>query len=85
MVMVASAKRKGVRIIGPGTIGVITPSKAVLGWVGSSAEGAKEIFQPGPVGILSRSGGQSGTLPWIIKNAGHGCRDPEVHEGRSQS
>ncbi len=80
MVMVASAKRKGVRIIGPGTIGVITPSKAVLGWVGSSAERAKEIFQPGPVGILSRSGGQSGTLPWIIKNAGHGC-STLVHEG----
>ena len=39
------------------------------------------MFQPGPVGILSRSGGQSGTLPWIIKEkAGYGC-STLVHEG----
>jgi len=80
MVMVTTAKRKGVRMIGPGTIGLITPGKAVLGWVGSSAERAREVFQPGPVGILSRSGGQSGTLPWIIKRAGYGC-STLVHEG----
>ena len=80
MVMVATAKRKGVRVIGPGTIGMITPGKAVLGWVGSSAERAREVFMPGPVGILSRSGGQSGTLPWIIRRAGYGC-STLVHEG----
>jgi succinyl-CoA synthetase alpha subunit len=43
-------------------------------------ERAREIFQPGPVGILSRSGGQSGTLPWVIKEAGFGC-STLVHEG----
>ncbi len=81
MVMVATAKRRGVRIIGPGSIGVISPGKAVLGWVGSSVERAPQVFQPGPVGILSRSGGQSGTLPWIIKEkAGYGC-STLVHEG----
>jgi len=81
IVMVAEAKRHGVRLIGPGTIGLISPGKAVLGWVGSSAQRAAQVFQPGPVGILSRSGGQSGTLPWIIKeNTGHGC-STLVHEG----
>jgi len=80
MVMVATAKRRGVRMIGPGTIGVITSGKAVLGWVGGSAERAAQVFEPGPVGILSRSGGQSGTLPWIIRRAGYGC-STLVHEG----
>ena len=80
MVMVTTAKKQGVRIIGPGTIGLITPGKAVLGWVGSSAERARDVFMPGPVGILSRSGGQSGTLPWIIRRAGYGC-STLVHEG----
>ena len=81
IVMANAAKKGGVRLIGPGTIGLITPGKAVLGWVGSSAQRAAEVFQPGPVGILSRSGGQSGTLPWIIKEkAGYGC-STLVHEG----
>ncbi len=81
IVMVAEAKRHGVRLIGPGTIGLISPGKAVLGWVGSSAQRAAQVFQPGPVGILSRSGGQSGTLPWIIKeHTGYGC-STLVHEG----
>ncbi len=80
MLMVATAKRRGARIVGPGTIGVMTPGKAVLGWVGSSVERAAQVFQPGPIGILSRSGGQSGTLPWIIKRAGYGC-STLVHEG----
>ena len=81
IVMVAEAKRNGVRLIGPGTIGIISPGKAVLGWVGSNARRAAQVFKPGPVGILSRSGGQSGTLPWIIKeNAGYGC-STLVHEG----
>lgn len=83
MAMVATARQEGARMIGPGTIGIMTPGKAVLGWVGSSAERAKEVFQPGPVGILSRSGGQSGTLPWIIKRAGFGC-STLVHEGTEQ-
>ena len=81
IVMANAARKGGVRLIGPGTIGLITPGKAVLGWVGSSAQRAAEVFQPGPVGILSRSGGQSGTLPWIIKEkAGYGC-STLVHEG----
>lgn len=81
MVMVTTARRKDTRIIGPGSIGVMSPGKAILGWVGSSAERAAQVFQPGPVGILSRSGGQSGTLPWIIKEkAGYGC-STLVHEG----
>jgi len=81
MVMVSSAKRRGIRIIGPGSIGLITSGKAVLGWVGGSAERAAQVFKQGPIGILSRSGGQSGTLPWIIKEkTGYGC-STLVHEG----
>jgi succinyl-CoA synthetase alpha subunit len=81
IVMVTTAKRKNVRLIGPGTIGIISSDKAVLGWVGSNPQRAAEVFQPGPVGILSRSGGQSGTLPWIIKEyTGHGC-STLFHEG----
>ena len=81
IIMVNAAKKANVMLVGPGTIGVISPGKAVLGWVGSNPQRAAQVFQPGPVGILSRSGGQSGTLPWIIKeHTGHGC-STLFHEG----
>ena len=70
--MVASARRMGARIIGPGSIGIISPGKAAAGWLGGSAERAREVFVPGSIGVLSRSGGQSGTVPWVLKLAGFG-------------
>jgi len=70
--MMAYAKLKGVRLLGPGSIGAISPGIAVMGWLGGTPEFAKRVFVPGPVGVISRSGGQSGTVPWAIKEAGMG-------------
>lgn len=78
--MMAYAKVKGVRLLGPGSIGVISPGIAVMGWLGGSPEFAKRVFVPGPVGVISRSGGQSGTVPWAIKEAGLGVTTV-VHVG----
>jgi succinyl-CoA synthetase alpha subunit len=70
--MVTYAKMKGSRIIGPGSIGIISPGKAVAGWLGGTPELTEEVFVPGHVGVMSRSGGQSSTLPWSLKLAGLG-------------
>ena len=70
--MIAYSKQKGARILGPGSIGIISPGKAAVGWLGGSAEMAREVFVPGPIGVLSRSGGQSSTVPWTLKQAGLG-------------
>lgn len=70
--IVACAKQKGSRILGPGSIGIISPGKAVAGWLGGSAEKAREVFMPGPIGVMSRSGGQSSTVPWTLRQAGFG-------------
>ena len=48
--MVAHARKKGSRIVGPGSLGLISPEKAAMGWLGGSGEFAREIFRPGPVG-----------------------------------
>lgn len=72
MDMVAMAQREGVRLLGPGSLGIITPGKAVMGWLGGSADWAGMLFSPGPVGVISRSGGQSGTVPWVLKVEGLG-------------
>jgi succinyl-CoA synthetase alpha subunit len=70
--MMAYVKQKGARLLGPGSIGIISPGIAAAGWLGGTPEFAKRVFVPGPVGVISRSGGQSGTVPWAIKEAGLG-------------
>ena len=70
--MVAYGKKKGAMLLGPGSIGVNTPGIGALGWLGGSVEFASKHFVPGHVGVISRSGGQSGTLPYVIAQAGFG-------------
>ena len=72
MDMVAVAKLNGVRLLGPGSLGIISPGKAIMGWLGGNADWANMLFSPGPCGVISRSGGQSGTVPWVLKVEGLG-------------
>jgi len=80
MEMVSVASKSGVTIVGPGSIGVMSPGKAVAGWLGGDLQWANKLFQPGSIGVLSRSGGETGTLPWILKNGGLGV-STAVHTG----
>ena len=80
MEMIAMARSKGVTMLGPGSIGVISPGKAVAGWLGGNVDWANKLFQPGNIGVLSRSGGQSGTVPWFLKRGGLGV-STAVHSG----
>lgn len=80
MEMIAVARKKDVTILGPGSIGVISPGKAVAGWLGGNVNWANKLFQPGTIGVLSRSGGQSGTIPWLLKKGGLGV-STAVHTG----
>lgn len=70
--IIAYARRKGVKILGPGSFGIISPGKAVAGWIGGSVELANECFIPGPVGVISRSGGQTTTICWALAQRGIG-------------
>jgi succinyl-CoA synthetase alpha subunit len=80
MEMVAYAKLKGARLLGPGSIGIISPGIAAAGWLGGTPEFARKVFIPGPVGVISRSGGQSATVPWALNCAGLGM-STVVHVG----
>ncbi|MBA7503479.1 Succinate--CoA ligase [ADP-forming] subunit alpha [subsurface metagenome] len=80
MEMVSVASKSGVTIVGPGSIGVMSPGKAVAGWLGGNVGWANKLFQPGPIGVLSRSGGESGTVPWVLKNGGLGV-STAIHTG----
>jgi len=74
------AKQKGARVIGPGSLGLISPEKAVAGWIGGTEELAKKAFKAGPVGVISRSGGQTTTLCWALTQANLG-ESTAVHVG----
>jgi succinyl-CoA synthetase alpha subunit len=70
--MIALARNKKAKILGPGSLGIVSAGKGLMGWIGGTAEFAREIFKPGVVGIMSRSGGQTSTVAWSITQAGFG-------------
>ena len=70
--MVNYAMANDAKILGPGSLGIISPGKAAMGWLGGNVGWANKLFEPGPIGVISRSGGQSGTVPWALKVAGLG-------------
>lgn len=70
--MIALARKKETCILGPGSLGLLSAGKAAMGWLGGSEEFAREIFKPGPVGVMSRSGGQTSTVTWGLMRSGLG-------------
>ncbi len=73
MEIAACAKDHGAQFIGPNTLGVISPGRAVVGMIGGRAESAKAWFKPGPVGVISRSGGMSSSTAYYLGKEGIGC------------
>jgi succinyl-CoA synthetase alpha subunit len=70
--VISEARKAGVRLIGPGSGGAVSAGKAYLGFIGSDPEIARTAFVPGRIGVISRSGGQTSTLAWVICRAGLG-------------
>jgi len=76
----ARAAEKGARFVGPNTLGLVSPGKAVLGMIGGRAERAREWFKPGPIGVSSRSGGMTSAISYYLTKAGLGL-STIVHVG----
>ena len=70
--VIALTKKAGVRLIGPGSAGLVSPGRGSLGVFGSPEELARVAFIPGRIGVISRSGGQTSTLCWNVCKAGLG-------------
>lgn len=68
--IVALARIKKVRIVGPSSVGIISPGKAKIGSIGSS-DSAK-VFSRGPVGVISKSGGMTSEIASVLTRAGLG-------------
>lgn len=74
------AREKGASFVGPNTLGLVSPGKAVLGMIGGRAERAREWFRPGDVGVSSRSGGMTSAISYYLTEAGLG-QSTVIHVG----
>ncbi|MFC2158004.1 CoA-binding protein [Acidobacteriota bacterium] len=74
------AREKGASFVGPNTLGILSPGRAVLGMIGGRAERAREWFKPGNIGVSSRSGGMTSAISYYLTSAGLG-QSTIVHVG----
>jgi len=68
-----AAKAAGAQFVGPNTLGVLSPDKAVVGMMGGRAASARAWFFQGPVGIASRSGGITSSMAYYLGREGIGA------------
>jgi succinyl-CoA synthetase alpha subunit len=70
--MVELANMEGARIIGPNCLGLIVPEICKMGGIGGPAKDAAKAYAPGPVGVMSRSGGMTTEISSSLTQAGLG-------------
>jgi succinyl-CoA synthetase alpha subunit len=70
--MVEVASEKGARIIGPNFLGIIVPAVIKMGGIGGPAKNAAQAYTPGPIGVISRSGGMTTEMSSTLTAAGLG-------------
>jgi len=70
--MVELAAHHDARIIGPNCLGVIVPDEIKMGGIGGPARDAAKAYSPGPVGVVSRSGGMTTEMSSTLTAAGLG-------------
>jgi succinyl-CoA synthetase alpha subunit len=70
--MIECAGECGARIIGPNCLGIIVPDVIKMGGIGGPAKDAAKSYTPGPVGVISRSGGMTTEMSSTLSAAGLG-------------
>jgi succinyl-CoA synthetase alpha subunit len=78
--IVQYANEKNAKFVGPNTLGLLSPGKAILGMIGGRAETARQWFKPGFVGVCSRSGGITSAISYYLTQKGLG-QSTIVHVG----
>jgi len=69
MHIMAAAKANDTKILGPNTAGQVTPGECFLGFMPAFES---DIFQPGKIGVISRSGSLGTLICLNIVQAGYG-------------
>ncbi|MFB6158901.1 MAG: succinate--CoA ligase subunit alpha [Candidatus Nanohalobium sp.] len=63
-------ERNDATLVGPTSVGVISPGKAKIGPIGGNR--AEDAYEEGKVGIISKSGGMTTETAQVVQNAGFG-------------
>jgi len=63
-------ENKDATLVGPTSVGVISPGKAKIGPIGGN--NAEEAYEQGKIGIISKSGGMTTETAQVVQNAGFG-------------
>jgi succinyl-CoA synthetase alpha subunit len=71
MYVLAAARERGARVIGPNTAGIVTVGECFAGFMPAFNP---RVFQPGDVGVISRSGSLGTLLCLNLVQAGLGVR-----------
>jgi len=66
------ARERNARVIGPNTLGLISPQVVKLGMAGGPVEDVNKAYVPGHVGIASRSGGMTTEIANLLTTHGIG-------------
>lgn len=68
--VLSAARAKNVRVLGPNSVGAISPGEAKVGSIGGPNAGT--TFAKGNIGVISRSGGMCSELGMMITESGFG-------------
>ncbi|HLA03902.1 hypothetical protein A2W45_03735 [Candidatus Curtissbacteria bacterium RIFCSPHIGHO2_12_41_11] len=68
--VLARAREKNVRVLGPASVGAIVPGEVKIGSIGGP--NPDRVFSKGPIGVISKSGGMCAELAMLITNGGFG-------------
>jgi len=66
------ARELDAHVIGPNSLGLICPHVVKVGMAGGPATDVKKAYSPGPVGIISRSGGMTTEIANLLTTHGIG-------------
>lgn len=69
-VILAEAKKQNVTVVGPTSVGIITPGECKLGPIGGN--NPDRIFKKGNIGVVSKSGSMTNETSWLLRQAGYG-------------
>lgn len=71
-VLLSAARTAGATVIGPNSLGAITPGQVKLGSIGGPAADVRQAYSPGRVAVVSRSGGMTTEIASMLTAHGVG-------------
>lgn len=72
LALLERAQAAGARVVGPNSLGIISPGQTRVGMAGGDAASVRQAYQPGSIGVVSRSGGMMTELANLLTQHGFG-------------